>query len=179
MLPGTWRLLSTGHEKIPLGIRYMSMRNISLLAILKASLPQPLNKQHKIVFHVFTYIWYLQIACESVEYYHNTHTTMCRCTARYSTVWCFQSVCISTTVWYNTFSTSCSPLVHLVVNISPAQHQSLQIPQEFSSGRVDLIIHTLYCRPFTFSIVHIPIQVASRRCKITNRTVYFHNEFIY
>jgi hypothetical protein len=58
-------LLSTGQEKIPAKnsieacVQHFIMSDELLLAILKAFIPQPLNKQQTIGFHLFTYTWHL------------------------------------------------------------------------------------------------------------------------
>jgi hypothetical protein len=98
-----------------------------LLAILKAFIPQPLNKQRTSGFScvLMNSVWF------NVEHYHNTHSTQYRCT-HYTlllTAWCFQSVCNSVTPWcVILFYTNSSPLVHLPVHIPPAPHQSRHPP---------------------------------------------------
>jgi hypothetical protein len=126
------QILSAYQEKIPArNAIYAHAQDFStgdemLLAILKAFIPQPLNKQDNRLPCVLTNsMWF------NVEHYHNTHSTQYRCThyTLLSAARCFQSVCNSVTPWcVILFSTNSSPVVHPPVHFPLEPQQNRQPP---------------------------------------------------
>jgi hypothetical protein len=139
-------VLSAYQEKIPARnaihahAQDFSAGDKLLLAILKAFIPLPLNKQDNRFSCVLT-----NSAWFNVEHYHNTHSTGAL-TTRYSQLLDVFSLCSSVTPWCGIlFSTNSSPLVHPPVYIPPAPHQSWHPPSPQGLSRKMRTVYVSLC----------------------------------